>query len=243
MNISHTHILVDSGDFSSTDVWEESRSQVIESIESVYWPPGNDEFVIKPEITGNGVSPITDAFESNLDNKEGWASTGRTHFKTVLKDMELYDSVIDQLRPFYDNPEEFISSPWFDAVRQLEIENDNELTVVEWETGNISSSHRSLNRITLGLVTGIITGGIVILPTRDMYQYLTDRVGNYPELEPYFVIWESLSSEIDDGIIEVIAVEQDKTSDDVPLTGKLQDGMANREVSSVNTDQSDLNNY
>jgi len=247
MKISHTHVLVDEGDFSSADAWEESRKQVTESIESVNWPPGNDEFVIKPKITGNGVNPITDSFEEILDGKEGWSSTGRTHLKTVLHEMGLFDEVIEKLSPYYDDPEDFISSPWFDAVQELEVNGESELSVVEWETGNISSSHRSLNRITLGLVTGIITAGIVILPTREMYQYLTDRVGNYPELEPYFVIWESLSSAIENGIIEVIAVEHDATSDDVPLTGKLKDGMSDRNVSNAglsqsDTDQSELEN-
>jgi len=243
MKISHTYTLVDEGTFSSTDAWEQSRNQVIESIKTVYWPLGNDQFTIRPENTGNGVSPITEIFETNLDNKEGWSSTGRTHFKTVLDRMGLLDQVIDHLSSYYDDPEDFISSPWFDAVRRLEIDGKTELNVVEWETGNISSSHRSLNRISLGLVTEIVTGGIVILPTRDMYQYLTDRVGNYPELEPYFIIWEALSNEINNGIIEVIAVEHDGISEDVPVTGKLKDGMANRDVSNVNTNQSGIEDY
>jgi len=239
MKISHTRVLVDEGDFTSSEAWEESRNQVTASIKSVNWPPGNDEFVIKPESTGNGVSPITDSFEEILENKNGWSSTGRTHLKTVLHQMGLFDDVIEKLSPYYDDPEDFISSPWFDAVRELNVEGESELSVVEWETGNISSSHRSLNRITLGLVTGIITAGVVILPTREMYQYLTDRVGNYPELEPYFVIWESLSSEVDNGVIEVMAVEHDATSNNVPLTGKLKDGMSDRDVSNVGIDQSD----
>jgi len=180
-----------------------------------------------------------EVIEEILDGKEWWSSTGRTHLKTVLHEMGLFDEVTEKLSPYYDDPEDFISSPWFDAVRELEVNGESELSVVEWETGNISSSHRSLNRITLGLVTGIITAGIVILPTREMYQYLTDRVGNYPELEPYFVIWESLSSAIENGIIEVIAVEHDATSDDVPLTGKLKDGMSDRNVSNAGLSQSD----
>jgi len=236
MKISHSRKLVDEGNVTASEAWSVARKQVVRSIEEVYWPPGNDKFVIKPEQRGNGVSSITDSFEANLDSREGWSSTGRTHFKTVLKQKDMFDQVIERLGRYYDDPEGFISSPWFDAVREVEIADRSELAVVEWETGNISSSHRSLNRIVLGLMTEIITAGIVILPTRKLYQYLTDRVGNYPELEPYFLIWESLSQEIDEGVVEIIAVEQDDTSDHAPLTGKLQDGMADRDTNEVFTE-------
>lgn len=231
MKIKNRRVLIDEGSFSNSDAWEESRNQVLESIRNIHWPPENDEFAINPQKTGNGVNPITDAFESNLDNKERWSSTGRTHFKTILQRKGLFEEVIEIMSKYYDDPESFVSSPWFDAVRASDVDGETRLSVVEWETGNISSSHRSLNRITLGLIMGIITSGIVILPTRNMYQYLTDRIGNYVELEPYFLIWESLSSEIDNGIIEVIAVEHDRKSNEVPLIGKLHDGMSDREES------------
>jgi hypothetical protein len=59
------------------------------------------------------------------------------------------------------------------------------LFCVEWETGNISSSHRAINKMALGILKDILIGGVLILPTRKMYSYLTDRVGNFPELAPY----------------------------------------------------------
>lgn len=36
--------------------------------------------------------------------------------------------------------------------------------VIEWETGNISSSHRSMNKLCLVMLAGLIEIGVVILP-------------------------------------------------------------------------------
>lgn len=78
-----------------------------------------------------------------------------------------------------------------DAAIKLQ---DGSFFAVEWETGNISSSHRALNKMCLGLLNGMLSGGgALILPSRDFYQYLTDRIGNYLELKPYFPVWQQLS--------------------------------------------------
>jgi len=98
------------------------------------------------------------------------------------------------------------------------------LFCMEWETGNISSSHRAVNKMALGILKGVLIGGALILPTREMYQYLTDRVGNYPELEPYFPLWRSLH--VDEGLLLVMAIEHDAVSPDVPRIPKGTDGRA-----------------
>lgn len=56
---------------------------------------------------------------------------------------------------------------------------------LEWETGNVSSSHRSLNKMSLGLLKGVLAAGILVVPSRELYKYLTDRIGNFEELAPY----------------------------------------------------------
>lgn len=88
---------------------------------------------------------------------------------------------------------------------------------LEWETGNISSSHRSLNRLTLGILHKKLAGGILLLPSRKMYYYLTDRIGNYEELEPYFPIWKLIgdSPRISSGYLSVIEFEYDELSNDI----------------------------
>ena len=66
---------------------------------------------------------------------------------------------------------------------------------VEWETGNISSSHRALNKMAIGIGDGILLGGTLVLPNRNLYNYLTDRIGNYEELLPYFPMYQVIKPE------------------------------------------------
>ncbi|AFZ72735.1 PDDEXK family nuclease [Natronobacterium gregoryi] len=230
MEISHTYTILDEGEFPNTAIWSEGREDVLDSVRDVYWPPRNDEFLVYPEENENGVNPITEQFEANLDKKSNWESTGRKWLSGLLEERGILDETLEKMGEYYDDPLDFLSSPWFDAMKEVEMEREQGLIVAEWETGNISSSHRSLNRITLGLMSGIIHGGLIVLPNRDLYYYLTDRIGNYRELVPYFVIWESLAHEVENGIIEVVVVEHDGVSDSVPPIGKLTDGMSDRKV-------------
>jgi hypothetical protein len=94
--------------------------------------------------------------------------------------------------------------------------------VLEWETGNISSSHRSLNKMAMLLSRGLIAAGILVVPSRAMYIYLTDRIGNIAELEPYFDFWTATPCK--EGILEIVVIEQDGTSTRVPRIPKGTDG-------------------
>lgn len=59
---------------------------------------------------------------------------------------------------------------------------------LEFETGNISSAHRSMNKLLVGLKQDEIQLAILMMPVKKLSYYLTDRVSNYEELEPYFCI-------------------------------------------------------
>lgn len=98
------------------------------------------------------------------------------------------------------------------------------LFAIEWETGNISSSHRALNKICLGVLTGELAGGALVLPSTNLYPYQTDRIGNYREITPYLPLWESIPYIV--GLIFVIVVEQDGLSKDSPRIKKGTDGRA-----------------
>ena len=95
---------------------------------------------------------------------------------------------------------------------------------LEWETGNISSSHRALNKMALGLLKGILFCGILVVPSRDLYRYLTDRIGNFSELEPYLELWGSIPCK--SGVLQIVVIEHDKTSLDVPRIPKGTSGRA-----------------
>lgn len=63
-----------------------------------------------------------------------------------------------------------------------------------------------------------------MLPSRKLYVYLTDRIGNIQEIKPYFALWRSVP--IRNGILEIVVIEQDAVSKDVPRIPKGTDGRA-----------------
>lgn len=102
------------------------------------------------------------------------------------------------------------------------------LFCVEWETGNVSSSHRALNKMAPGLMFGQVVGGVLIIPTAAMARYLTDRVGKFQEIAPYFPLWRFLARAVKEGILIVISIEHDYLDAGVPLIWKGTDGRALR---------------
>lgn len=196
MKIIKTEYLIKKGAFSSSKEFENILSETYDAIQSITWPDGSDNFTLFPKKKANGVVPIKKNFVKYLENK-GWESEYRM-------------KIASRLRP----------GP-VDAVKFLP---ENRYFAVEWETGNISSSHRALNKMAIGLLDDVIEGGILILPSRDMYQYLTDRVGNFAEIEPYFNVWKNL--QISNGLLAVIEIEHDELSENVPPIRKGTDGRA-----------------
>jgi hypothetical protein len=70
----------------------------------------------------------------------------------------------------------------------------------------------------------VLAAGVLIVPSRKLYQYLTDRIGNYTELAPYVDLWKVLPC--DKGILEIVVIEHDATSLDVPRIPKGTSGRA-----------------
>ncbi|MEP0915768.1 hypothetical protein NC981_02990 [Leptolyngbya sp. DQ-M1] len=107
-----------------------------------------------------------------------------------------------------------------DATKAL----DGHLFALEWETGNISSSHRAMNKIMLGLLRRVFLGAVLVLPSRKLYPYLTDRIGNYEELEPYFDVWRAV--QLTEGFLAIFVIEHDQIDSNVPAIAKGTDGRA-----------------
>ncbi|MCP4714570.1 MAG: restriction endonuclease [Deltaproteobacteria bacterium] len=196
MKILKTEYLLKKGRFSRSSALRKIINEVKAAILSISWPPANDKFILYPEKKANGVVPIKNNFMDFL-SQCNW-------------ELEKRMALANRIKP----------GP-IDAVKQLP---DKRFFAVEWETGNISSSHRALNKMAIGLLDGILVGGILILPSREMYKYLTDRVGNYAEIEPYFPVWKNLS--IGEGVLLVIEIEHDGLSGRVPRILKGTDGRA-----------------
>lgn len=173
-----------------------SLSEIRRAIAEVDWPEGSGNFTVYPEKNANGVKPIKAKCMSYLQ-KCGWVLEERM-------------KITGENRP----------GP-IDAVKPI---SNQRYIALEWETGNISSSHRAVNKMAVGLLKGMLIGGILILPSRKLYNFLTDRIGNFQELEPYFIVWEHLT--IDQGFLAIIEIEHDEVSEAVPKIPKGTDGWA-----------------
>ena len=200
MKVLRTEILVSSGRFAASSELRFIHDDIIASIEKVEWPTGSGNFSINPVDKGNGVKPIKERCMNHLESC-GW---------------------------YLEHKMKIVASASPGKVDAMKYVSNDLGFVLEWETGNISSSHRALNKIAVGMLDGCLAGGCLIVPSRSLYRYLTDRIGNYQELEPYFPLWRSLSSHISNGVLMVVEVEYDSTSDKVPFIPKGTDGRALR---------------
>jgi hypothetical protein len=200
MKIVHIEQIIDTGTFSQTEDWKIIEEHIFQAIKSIEWPHGSGSFTLfdesgKKRGQGSGVKPIKLACMQKLKSF-GWQLETRVDIATVRRPGPM------------------------DATYKIK----DRIFCVEWETGNISSSHRSVNKMALGIQKKVLIGGVLILPTHEMAQYLTDRVGNFRELSPYFPLWKSLA--VDKGLLLVIAIEHDAVSDKVPRINKGTDGRA-----------------
>jgi hypothetical protein len=207
MKLVQTKILAGESDPVSLAAFELIRAEIEEAITKVVNPPGSTEFVINPTPKGNGVVPIKRAFIASLESR-GWLIE-RGFDGAVTKKIrgESRIGAIDALRPASGLAGKF---------------------AVEWETGNISSSHRAVNKMCLGLLNGTIFGGALVLPSRELYQCLTDRIGSYQELESYFSLWSRIPFP-QSSILAIFEVTHDRTDETVPVIPKGKDGNADKE--------------
>jgi len=200
LKIVHFERLLHVGPFASSAEWQNIRAGLITAVQAVDWPPGSGKFTIHPESgkergKGNGVVPI---------KKDLMADLKRQQWK--LED------------PFHVIPGKLPGK--FDAA----FYSPHGRIILEWESGNISSSHRALNKMSLGLLRGSIAAAVLVIPSRPFAYYLTGRIGNFPELEPYVDLWKSLP--VTDGVLEIFVIEHDATSTSVPKIPKGKDGRA-----------------
>jgi hypothetical protein len=197
MKIAKIRILSHSLETLTNPIYIQAKRQVENAIQQVDWPPGTGTFSIYAE-----------------SGKQRGQGNGvkpiKDNFIKDLKDQgwltEL--AVISGLGKV-------------DAV----LKSQGEIAVAEWETGNVSSSHRSLNKMAFAIQQQLIIAGFLIVPCRNLAKYLTDRIGNYEELEPYFNFWlNSIASY--PGVLLILGIEQDVISFDVPKIPKGTDGRA-----------------
>lgn len=198
MKIVETVDLIANGKFPSSNEWTKACADVAEAIKVTDWPHGSGSFTIYPESHGNGVVPIKEPCIRKLVESKWKAEKLPVVYRGILGTGDL-DALIQ-------TPAGWIG--------------------FEWETGNISSSHRALNKLLLTLMKGYLAGGFLVVPSDSLYEFLTDRIGNISELRPYFPLWSSV--QVENGALRIIVVEHDSTSTKVQRIRKGTDGRAKR---------------
>ena len=200
MKIVREETLISCGKYAASAEWKEARESLYQAIREVDWPRGSGTFTIYPQSgkrrrEGNGVAPIKLGLMEEL-KKQGWKLEEPLDIAVLRKPGKLDAVLYTGYGP----------------------------VALEWETGNISSSHRALNKMALGLLKGVLACGILVVPSRELYKYLTDRIGNMAELEPYLDLWRSIPCE--QGVLEIVTIEHDAASKDVPRIPKGTSGRA-----------------
>jgi len=197
MKIIQITDLINIGRAKENPAVQEALTQIVDSITQMVHPMNENGFILFNEKQANGVKPIKNSFITGLDNY-GWK-----------KEHKLEVGNTNRPGPI-------------DATYQI----GEKFFAVEWETGNISSSHRAINKMVIGILNRRLIAGVLILPSRDMYYYLTDRVGNFKELEPYFSVYQRANYDIDEGYLGIIEIEHDDVSNNVSSIPKGTDGRA-----------------
>jgi Restriction endonuclease BamHI len=189
------------GQFPNSDAWLTACAHVETAVKATDWPHGTGSFIIYPQSgkkrgEGNGVGPIKIPALQKL-RQLAWQT--------------------EQLPPI---PNSVLTTGDLDALYR----SKSGYIGFEWETGNISSSHRAINKLLLTLKKGGLVGGFMVVPSNVLAAYLTDRIGNIGELRHYFPLWRD--TRITEGALQIIVVEQDGVSLDVPRIPKGTDGRA-----------------
>jgi hypothetical protein len=224
-----TLVLFDQGDVVSTVDWKSIHQSFVRSIESIDSPTGRGRLVLRrkkqdpisKQWNRNGVGFLRSRFLEHMVHKEGWQAEGKVDLQNLKEKPEL------RLYPSMEPYSEPITSAFgdFDFVTTTE---SGIRVAIEWETGNISSSHRSLNKLSIVLAAKKIQAGVLILPSRNLYEHLTDRIGNIGELSPYLGMWKSMGASVERGMLAIAVVEHDELTDDseVPYLKAGKDGRA-----------------
>lgn len=209
-----TLVLFDQGNVISSADWQSVHESYVRSITSIDHPRGSGSLTLRRKAklpngqwTRNGVGYLRSRFLNHMQADEGWQPEGGVDLGRDREQPPI------RLYPSLDPYREPITSDFggFDFVTTAPGGNR---VAIEWETGNISSSHRSVNKLAIALGNGIVQVGVLILPSRDLYEHLTDRIGNIGELSGYLSMWESLKSSVARGLLAITVVEHDALTTD-----------------------------
>jgi hypothetical protein len=223
-----TLIIFDQGNLVRTSDWNSIHESYVRSIRDLDHPRGSGTFTVRRKRRTsddrgqrNAVGHLRETFIPHIVEVEGWRAEG------------LADLGLGQKPPIrlYPSMEEFpIKVSVYGDFDLVTTTPQGTRVAIEWETGNISSSHRSMNKLVLALEAGSVNVAVLILPSRLLYEHLTDRIGNFEELSGYMRMWQSFGETVRHGMLAVSVVEHDHLTDDptIPYLRVGDDGNAVR---------------
>lgn len=210
-----TLILFNQGNVMFDVGWATVHESYQRAIETIQHPPNSGSLTLRrkarrpgsTQYDRNGVGYLRNNFLRNMVDVENWHPE---HMVDLRRDRHQPPVL---LYPSLEQYREPITSD-FGGFDFLTTTADGVRVAIEWETGNISSSHRALNKLVIALKHGTIHTGVLILPSRELYVHLTDRIGNISEVSGYLEMWESLRTTVERGLLAVTVVEHDTLTDD-----------------------------
>lgn len=222
-----TLVLFDKGNVISSDDWRGLHESYLRAIASIDHPEGTGTLTLREKVKlpngqwqRNGVGYLRTRFLRSMTETEGWRSEGDVDLSRDREQppIKLYPSLADYREPITSD---------FGGFDFMTTATNGTRIAIEWETGNISSSHRSMNKLAIALTNGIIEIGVLILPSRALYDHLTDRIGNIGELSGYLAMWEGLKAVVARGLLVITVVEHDDLTTD-PTIEYLTAGLDGR---------------
>lgn len=230
-----TLVLFDRGGVVSSAGWKAIHKSYTQSIQSIDFPAGAGTLTLRRKVkrpdgqwNRNGVGYLRRRFIDHMAGVEKWRAEAAFDLGKNRTPPEL------RLYPGLKAYREPITSKFggFDFVTTAP---DGTHVAIEWETGNISSSHRSMNKLAIALGEGKVQAGVLIVPSRKLYEHLTDRIGNIGELSGYLSMWKDLEARVERGLLAVSVVEQDHLTDEPEFPylaggsdGRAKEGRAKR---------------
>lgn len=181
----------------AAQAFQEVHSSILNNV-----TPGSNHFILNcTRKNCNGVVPVKERCYQILEEEFGWYRE----------------------KPLAYFHEDARKGGPIDVYKEFTTERSFFRAGLEFETGNISSAHRSMNKLCVGIKRGELDLAILMMPIKKMSFYLTDRVSNYEELEPYFLL-------LDEVPFIVFGFDAEEYSADAPLLPKGKDGMSPRTI-------------
>lgn len=219
MKLLDTVIVFDQGGVANSPGWKSAHTVYSAAIQQMEHPPETGIFRIRPKERKlnakglptkkwlrNGVKPIKAQFQDRMKQLPQWNTEHPLSLdKHIERSVGVSWKTYPSLKPFAEKLHSKVGNLDFWGIVQ------GQRVAIEWETGNISSSHRSLNKLCLALLAGLLDACVLIVPSRSFYECLTDRIGNWRELSPYLGFWKSIGElGIKRGLLAISIVEHDE---------------------------------